>query len=856
MLQILALSSDGERSNLRRPVIGAFGPFEYPLADRYRFDSILGRGAMGRVYLATDSRLGRQVAIKILHAQLTSEIGIKRFQSEIRICAGLHHPNIMTVHDCGEVDGRLYYVMEYLGGESLRARLEREQQLSVADAVGITEQVAAGLQYAHARGVVHRDIKPENIILADGRVCIVDFGLARIVNDAGSHSLTESGFIVGTPMYLSPEQASAEKHIGPGSDQYALACVLFELLVGEPPFLAPTPTAIAIRHLKDTPPLLHSRRRDAPSGVGTAVERALRKLPGDRFATVRDFAAAASAASRAAPEDWREPRQTPPVKPRPATPPPAVRANERAHRTAFRTATGNATPVHSAGELAEQLRRRLRVKSAIWAAASGVLGATGSLAHWDHISANPRTMITEPPLPGLLFLITAGTLALIWVLSPHHNLGVKRLRAIEWLGVSVTATFFLLNQMLALPGMLPEIASVPMELGAGNGAPWGALIIAYGVLIPSSLRHGALRTSILVTCAFVPDVIVFTGVGAVPGMASYLALKLITTTAMSALALYGAYRIDVLGQNVYEARQLGQYLLRHQLGKGGMGEVYLAEHQFLRRPCAVKLIRPEQAGDEATLARFEREVQAASGLTHPNTVQIYDYGHDEAGTFYFAMEYLPGVSLEELVNRHGPLPPARAVRVLTQLCGALSEAHDAGLVHRDLKPGNVMLCERGGAHDVAKLLDFGLVARVHADGETDDPKLTQTGRIMGTPAFMSPEQCGGDCEVTAKSDLYGMGALAYYLLTGAAPFAGRSGLKMLAAHLYEAPRPITELRADVPPRLAAIIARCLEKDPAERFVDARALERAFAASVSGEEWTETHAREWWQMRQQPALAMS
>ena len=278
----------------RRLVIATFGTFEYPLADRYRFDALLGRGAMGSVYRATDTWLGRPVAIKMLHAALTSEIGVKRFQSEIRICAGLHHPNIMTVHDCGEVDGRLYYVMEYLGGESLRARIERDKTVTIDKALRIATQVSTGLQYAHDRGIIHRDVKPENIIFADGRVCIVDFGLARIVNDAGSPSLTESGIVVGTPAYLSPEQAAAEKQIGPGCDQYALACVLFELLTGEPPFLAATPTAIAIRHLKDSPPALRSRRRDAPSGVAKAVDRALNKLPADRFGSTCEFAQAAS----------------------------------------------------------------------------------------------------------------------------------------------------------------------------------------------------------------------------------------------------------------------------------------------------------------------------------------------------------------------------------------------------------------------------------------------------------------------------------------------------------------------------------------------------------------------------------
>jgi serine/threonine-protein kinase len=257
----------------------------------------------------------------------------------------------------------------------------------------------------------------------------------------------------------------------------------------------------------------------------------------------------------------------------------------------------------------------------------------------------------------------------------------------------------------------------------------------------------------------------------------------------------------------------------------------------------VKLIHPEQAGNEDTLARFEREVQAAARLTHPNTIQIYDYGRAEDGTFYYAMEYLPGISLQQLVERHGPITPARTVRVLTQICGALREAHASGLVHRDIKPGNVMLCARGGIHDVAKLLDYGIVGSTVTTEE--DLRLTRSGVIVGTPEFMSPEQCGGDVEVTGASDMYSLGLVAYYLLAGRSPFSDRSAVQMMAAHLYEMPKPLTEFRNDIPAGLSDVITRCLAKLPEDRFPDMDALQLALTQSVSDEEWTEAHAREWW-----------
>src|SRR5262249_37677439 len=193
----------------------------------------------------------------------------------------------------------------------------------------------------------------------------------------------------------------------------------------------------------------------------------------------------------------------------------------------------------------------------------------------------------------------------------------------------------------------------------------------------------------------------------------------------------------------------GQYGLVEPLGKGGMGEVYLAEHRMLKRPCAVKLIRPEQAGDPHVLARFEREVQMTARLSHWNTVEIYDYGRAEDGTFFYVMEYLPGLSLDDLLQRYGPLPAERVIHILRQACQGLREAHSIGLIHRDIKPGNIFAAQRGGLFDVVKLLDFGLVKPV---AEISAARLTQEGGISGTPLFMSPEQARGLNELDGRSD--------------------------------------------------------------------------------------------------------
>src|SRR5262249_54789720 len=210
--------------------------------------------------------------------------------------------------------------------------------------------------------------------------------------------------------------------------------------------------------------------------------------------------------------------------------------------------------------------------------------------------------------------------------------------------------------------------------------------------------------------------------------------------------------------------------------------------------------------------------------------------------FYYAMEYLPGLTLEQLVKEHGPLPPARAVHFLRQVCGALREAHAIGLIHRDIKPGNVMVCERGGRHDTAKLLDFGLV--IPPGKSPGSEKLTQDGAIAGTPAYMSPEQASGQEEIDARSDIYSIGALAYFLLTAQPPFTGRSGVEVLAAHLHESPSPLTTHYPEVPAWLEAVVLKCLAKTPTDRYPNVLSLDAALAENNADRQWTEKNAPEW------------
>jgi serine/threonine protein kinase len=294
-----------------------------------------------------------------------------------------------------------------------------------------------------------------------------------------------------------------------------------------------------------------------------------------------------------------------------------------------------------------------------------------------------------------------------------------------------------------------------------------------------------------------------------------------------------------LRQEVIEAKRLGQYTLGEKIGEGGMGQVYRANHALLRRPAAIKLLREGEV-NEAAMRRFEREVQLTSELTDPNTIAIFDYGHTPEGVFYYVMEYLDGLDLGTLVERYGPQPPGRVVHILQQVCGALEEAHAHGLVHRDIKPANIILCERGKRPDVVKVLDFGLVKDLGADDRTVEDV------VAGTPAYLSPEGIADPDAVGPPSDLYALGAVGYFLLTGTQVFERKSLTAVLAAHLRDYPTPPHErLGAPVPEVLEALILKCLDKDPANRPRSADALRHALDAVELPNAWTENEARIWW-----------
>jgi serine/threonine protein kinase len=311
------------------------------------------------------------------------------------------------------------------------------------------------------------------------------------------------------------------------------------------------------------------------------------------------------------------------------------------------------------------------------------------------------------------------------------------------------------------------------------------------------------------------------------------------TVGLSSIAARVIHR---LRSEVASIQSLGQYQLERKLGEGTMGVVYQATHGMLKRPTAVKLLRPELGGHEE-IERFRREVQLTAKLTHPHTVKIYDYGRTPEGLFYYAMELLNGATLRDVVEATGPQPVRRVVRILRDVALALDEAHSLGLIHRDIKPGNIMLARQGGEHDVVKVLDFGLVKHVR---EAEDTERTDTRVLRGTPYYMSPESIDDPQNVDARSDIYALGAVGYYLLAGRPVFEGESVFQVCAQHVQSAPAPLSEVCSNpVPEALEELILACLAKSKSDRPSSAQALADALD-QLDIPPWTRVDAERWWE----------
>jgi serine/threonine protein kinase len=464
--------------------------------------------------------------------------------------------------------------------------------------------------------------------------------------------------------------------------------------------------------------------------------------------------------------------------------------------------------------------------------------------------------------PGLDTVITFGSIVLsgvLWWLCRRGKRSIRFCRIVDGVGpllVAIVGTF--LTRYLV--GFVREHSLVTTEgsvMADGYVVmidlfPAAMFLAIRAALIPSSPR----RTILITALVGVPKILLSSALApAVGGGLAWRAansgvfpwlpttsimewtIATITCTVISRV-IYG------LRAEVREARRFGQYVLERKIGEGAMGVVYRATHAMLRRPAAIKLLLKERAS-EIDLARFEREVQHTSRLVHPNTISIFDYGRTAEGVFYYVMEYLDGVDLQSLVDQYGPVEPARTIHILAQVSGALAEAHALGLIHRDIKPANIVLTERPDEPDVVKVVDFGLVKRF--GGSLDESAATDA--IIGTPLYMAPEAISRPDTVDGRSDLYAVGAVAYFLLTGQHVFEAASVLEVCSKHMLEAPVPPSErLGKALPADLEAIVLGCLAKDRNDRPASAAVLRTALLACADGARNDLPAARAWWQTR--------
>jgi hypothetical protein len=457
-----------------------------------------------------------------------------------------------------------------------------------------------------------------------------------------------------------------------------------------------------------------------------------------------------------------------------------------------------------------------------------------------------------PPWPlltmqhNVMHLIASSVMGVVWLVTRLRPWPMRTLGAID------AASIILAGSMLALMAAKP----IPDPLMAGVMA-LSVTLLARAVLVPSTAR----RTLVLSVLAAVPlqvTALVFHSGGAdpgaptadflrvVPSVSTFLWLVIaLTLSTVASRTIYG------LRRQVKEAAEIGQYTLVDKIGSGGMGEIWRARHRMLIRPAAVKLVRPDAIGPaerELLLRRFEREAHATAGLKSPHTVQLYDFGVTDDGTLYYVMELLDGMDLDAMIDRFGAMPAERAIHLLHQIAASLDDAHQNGLVHRDIKPANIVVSRLGAAWDFVKVLDFGLVKLEGARASDANIRLTADGSASGTPAFMAPEIALGEQGTDHRVDIYSVGCVAYWLVTGKLLFDGPSAVKVMLAHAHTPPPPpSSRTELPIPPELEALILECLEKDPAKRPASAEVLQARLQAIPIGTPWTRERAERWWSM---------
>lgn len=715
-------------------------PSESPeFIGRYRVRALLGKGAMGAVYLAQDTTLLRDVAIKVLHLKVSeNKVYAQRFMFEARALARIDHPNLCTILDFGETEGRTYLVMPFIPGRPLSELLRERAPWPEKKAAALVRKIARAIAVLHQRDIVHRDLKPSNILIKPSNEPVVtDFGLARTLSGGQEGRLTLEGAPIGTPAYMPPEQVTGDSNaVGPCSDIYSLGVILYQMLTGRVPYEGSV-AAIVGRILFENPQPPSALRPGLEPQLEAACLKAMARKPQDRFATMMDFAAALEGYLR------------------------------------------HMSPPQAAPCLPSQAKHRYQVKRRL---------------PWLHAW-----------LLIVLLATAAGLLATLWG-TFRPAAAAELYSQAEQLMMSPNPD----DQAKALKGPIREYLA---RYGDRDDAQtkklrqWAAEAEAKEPKeLPDPFSGGRhLREVILWVEITVSGVAGFVVVILLARRILLSGRHLLATVRAALRKFKGCFHRppNALPPTV------GGYRIIRRIGHGGTAEIYLGEHAVLKSPAAIKVFRLKGDIPPTRLRRALREASLSARLQHPHVVTVFNAGQ-ETGFFYVAMKYIPGGDLAHLVADHGPLALPQALAVARNVADALQHVHRHGLVHRDVKPSNILLAEDG----TALLSDFGSVKELAGD---EASRLTADGEIVGTPAYLAPEQALGQ-SITPATDLYGFGCLLFFMVTGRDVFSGVP-LAAIAQHLHAPPPAPSTLRADLPAELERLILHLLEKGPRSRPAD-------------------------------------
>ncbi len=497
-------------------------------------------------------------------------------------------------------------------------------------------------------------------------------------------------------------------------------------------------------------------------------------------------------------------------------------------------------------DLVEQATGRLHALALLYAAVFFMAAFFPSL-----VRAQGRAMLVSSAvnwMPGTLAIAVALLVAAV-IRSPRLS---PDLAATVALVFEIASSYGIAAAEFLDPGGLH------LQGRSWIGLSWVAVwLLLFTIVVPSTPRRSVLAGLAASSGVPVMAAVSFTVFPppAVPNTFEFFFVFIFPYLLVVTMAYVGARVLFALGNEVRKARELGSYRLLERIGAGGMGEVWRASHRLLARPAAIKLIRPPTSpasgGSDAVWRRFEREAQAIASLRSPHTVNLFDFGIADDGTFYYVMELLDGLDAERLVRRFGPLPAERVIHVVRQMCHSLSEAESVGLVHRDIKPANIILCRYGEDYDFVKLLDFGIVKALHDPaGNGAGPTVTAEHVVQGTPAFIAPEQALSAAAVDHRADIYSTGCVAYWLLTGQLVFTADTPVGLVLHHVHTPPSPpSSRTELPIPQALDDLVLSCLAKNPADRPQTARELVRRLDAVHLTNVWSEQRAREWWERHQ-------